>query len=209
MTLEPTTILIIVLVAVAIWAVVELALTIRKARTSLIQTLVGVDETIASVNETLEQVQPIVGKLDGTMDDLQPAIKEVHPLIERVETTVDVATVSLAKVNDILGDVSEVSGSAASVSATVKNVTSNAANNMAGAVGRFSRNGQGRDRDAAKLGDGNEPRHERKAHKERKESAPIPESGYVTYVAAPASTAEELSASDEAPASETAGPEAE
>lgn len=185
MTLEPTTIFIIVLVAAGIWAVIELALTIRKARASLTETLGGVNKVITTANEAIEQAQPIIGKIDGTMDDIEPSIKEIYPLIERVETTVDVATVSLAKVNDILGDVSEVSGSAASVSATVKNVTSNAANNMAGAVGRFSRSGG---HDAAKLSDGGEQRQRRSSRlrreASRKMAETVPDPGYVTYSAA-------------------------
>ena len=88
-------VVLVVLVAVAIWAVVELALTIRRARSS-------VEEVARSANEAIAQVQPIISKADGMVDDLEPAVKQVQPLIERANTAVDVATVDLASLNDIL-----------------------------------------------------------------------------------------------------------
>lgn len=130
MTFEasPLHILLLLLVVAGIWAVVELALTIRKARSSL-------DTVVRSANDTVEQVQPILGKVDGLMDDIQP---EVKPLLDRVGTTLDVATVSVAKVNDILADVSDLSGTASTVSATVKSAAASAAGSVVSAVSRLT-----------------------------------------------------------------------
>lgn len=124
-------VVLVVLVAVAIWAVVELALTIRRARSS-------VEEVTRSANEAIAQVQPIISKADGMVDDLQPAVKQVQPLIEKANTAVDVATVDLASLNDILQDVSEVSGTASNVTATVNRVADSAATGVANVVGKIT-----------------------------------------------------------------------
>lgn len=68
MQLDPLQIVLVILVLAAVWAVVELALTLRHACAS-------VDEVTRTANETIEQAQPVIAKLDGVMDDLQPAIR--------------------------------------------------------------------------------------------------------------------------------------
>ncbi|HQE70628.1 MAG TPA: DUF948 domain-containing protein, partial [Atopobiaceae bacterium] len=94
-----------VLVIAGVWAVVELALTIRKTRKV-------VDEISITANETVGQVQPIIGKVDGIMDELDPTIKQVPELLGKVGTAVD-------SVNDILGDVSGTTGAVATVTSGV------------------------------------------------------------------------------------------
>ena len=133
MSFEPTplNILLLGLIVAAIWAVVELALTIRKARTTL-------GEVAQSANDTIGQVQPIIGKVDGAMDELQPSLKEVQPLLERVGTTLDSANASLGHVNGILGDVSHVSDGVASVTGTVKNVAGTAVTGVATVVNKIA-----------------------------------------------------------------------
>ena len=58
MSLSMLDIALIVLVLAAIWAVVELALTVRSARKSI-------DEVVTSANETIAQIQPVIVKVDG------------------------------------------------------------------------------------------------------------------------------------------------
>jgi len=130
MQTEPLTLLLLVLVAAGVWAVVELALTIRKARTS-------VDQITRSANETIEQVQPIIAKADGVMDEIQPALKRVDPLMEQAGVVVDEATISLDKVNAILTDVSSVSGTAANVTTAVDQVATNAASGVNDVINRL------------------------------------------------------------------------
>ena len=101
-------IVLIVLVLVGIWAVVEIALTMRTARRE-------VEQVSASAREVVEQAQPVVAKLDGIMDELEPAAKRVTPLLEKTEAAVGEATGSLDRLNAILDDVSSVSGAAAGV----------------------------------------------------------------------------------------------
>ena len=105
-------IVLIVLVLVGIWAVVEIALTMRTARRE-------VEQVSASAREVVEQAQPVVAKLDGIMDELEPAAKRVTPLLEKTEAAVGEATGSLDRLNAILDDVSSVSGAAAGVTPPV------------------------------------------------------------------------------------------
>lgn len=176
--MSPLTIVLIVLVIAAIWAVVELALTIRKARDS-------VDEITRNANQAIEQVQPIISKVDGMVDDLQPAIKDVQPIMDKAQTAVDVATVDLARVNDILEDVSNVSNTASNVTTTVNKVADSAANGVAGVIGRLT--GKGKAKPQPKL----EEQHDRRLDGEWEEApkaggaedepSEAGATGYVTY----------------------------
>ena len=184
--MSPLDIALVVLVVVAIWAVVELALTIRKARAS-------VDEVTTSANETIAQVQPIIAKVDGMVDDLDPAMKQVNPLLVKAGETIDGATQSLDSLNAILGDVSTVTGTASAVTDTVSKGVAGAAGAVAGAVSKL-------------VGKGEAPqaRLEEATGKEGAEESPAPAqqrtTAYVTYApveaekpepaADPASTAE-------------------
>lgn len=144
MQLDPLQIVLVVLVLAAVWAVVELALTLRHARAS-------VDEVTRTANETIEQAQPVIAKLDGVMDDLQPAIKQVDPLVERVGDAVDSANESLGRVNGILGDVSSVSSTAADVTDMVNGVATSAAAGVTNVINRISGKDGGAGRHAARL----------------------------------------------------------
>ncbi|MBP3883679.1 MAG: DUF948 domain-containing protein [Olsenella sp.] len=130
--IDPLTILLMVLVVAAVWAVIELALTVRKARSS-------VDQITRSANDTIEQVQPIIAKLDGAMDDVQPSIKQIDPLVSKVSVTLDEANASLHQVSGILEDVSSVSGTAANVTDAVSQVANTAASAATGIVNKISR----------------------------------------------------------------------
>lgn len=169
--MSPLTIVLIVLVIAAIWAVAELALTIRKARSS-------VEEITRTANETIGQVQPIIDKVDGMVDDLQPAIKDVQPLMDKAGTAVDVATVDMAKLNDILGDVSTVSGTASAVTTSVNKVADSAANGVVNVIGKFT----GKRHPAAqpKLEAERRPA-ERADAPAGQEDTPSEGTGYVTY----------------------------
>ena len=174
--MDPLHIVLIVLVIAAIWAVVELALTIKKARTSI-------DEVTRSANDTIEQLQPIISKADGIVDDLQPSVKQVTPLLESAIKTVDTATVSLEQVNDILGDVSEVSSTASAATNVASGVVDTAANAAVGLVnkitGKAVRQPGIEGADPAKLTEGAVAAP---APAPKPDPAPAPrESGYVPY----------------------------
>ena len=126
-------IVLILLVIAGIWAVVEIALTVRSARKSI-------EEVTVSANQTIEQAQPIIAKLDGMMDDLDPTIKQIPALMEKVDTTVESANTSLESLNVVLGDVAAVSGAASAVTATVSKAASDA---VSGVVDSVSKLGSG------------------------------------------------------------------
>jgi uncharacterized protein YoxC len=127
----------IILVVAAVWAVVELALTIRRARSS-------VDEISRQAQETIAQIQPIVTKADGLVDELDPTVKQLPALMDKAQTAVDVATVDLASLNTILQDVSEVSGTASSVTSAVNKVADSAAQGVAQVMGKITHGGSSR-----------------------------------------------------------------
>lgn len=120
----------IALVVVGVWAVVEVALTMRAARRD-------VERLTSSATEVIEQAQPVVAKLDGMVDELEPAVKQVAPLLEKTEGAVDAANVSLERLNGILEDVSSVSGTASTVTDAVNRVAESAASGVASVVTRL------------------------------------------------------------------------
>lgn len=123
-------IVLIVLVVIGIWAVVEVALTMRSARRNI-------DRLTTSASEVIDQAQPIVAKLDGIVDELEPASKEALPLLKKAESSLDAASASLERVNGILEDVSSVSGTASSVTDAVNRAAESAVSGVASVVSRL------------------------------------------------------------------------
>ena len=120
--MDPLTIVLIVLVIAAVWAVVELALTIRKTR-GVVDSL---DKTVGDLNNTLAEAQPIVAKLDGAVDELMPALGQVEPILSSSKTAVDALTSNLVEIEGVVRDISAVTGSMADASNAVSSVTDSA-----------------------------------------------------------------------------------
>lgn len=116
--MEPIQIVLIVLVAAGIWAVVELALTIRRARTT-VDTL---DKTMNEVNEAIGEARPVIAKLDGVIDDLQPALSQVEPLLKQGGIAVEALSADLIEINGVLRDVSQVTGTVSTASDAVSGI---------------------------------------------------------------------------------------
>lgn len=129
--MEPLTIVLIVLAIVAVWAVAEMAITIRKARAAL-------DEISHSATEAIDQVTPVVSKLDGVVDELQPALREVPPMMDKVSTLMDEASVSLNSVNSILGDVSSATHGVAGVGDAAGRIVNTATSAAVGVVSKVA-----------------------------------------------------------------------
>ena len=55
----------VVLAVAGVWAIVEVALTLRTTRKSI-------TEITLSANNTIEQIQPVISKIDGMVDELDP-----------------------------------------------------------------------------------------------------------------------------------------
>ncbi|MDO5044183.1 MAG: DUF948 domain-containing protein [Coriobacteriia bacterium] len=121
------TIVLIVLVIAAIWFVAELALTMKRLR-STVETLDGaVDEMNKGVNATLGEIQPLITKLDTTIDNLQPTLKEIQPLLNKAGTTVDALSLDFLRLDEILADISDITNTAANASNATNSIASNAA----------------------------------------------------------------------------------
>lgn len=120
--MEPMQIALIVLVVAGVWALVELALVLRRTRT----TVASLDKTVNDLNDTLAEARPIVAKLDGAMDEVQPALAEVKPLLKSTNQAVGALTSTLVEVEGVVRDVSAVSGAAASAGNTVSSISDNA-----------------------------------------------------------------------------------
>lgn len=129
--MEPLTILLIILAAVAVWAVAELALTLRKARTTL-------DEVSHSATEAIDQATPVITKLDGVVDELQPALREVSPVMDKVSVLMDEATISLDGVNNIIGDVSSATHGVAGVGESASRIVNTATSAAVGVVSKVA-----------------------------------------------------------------------
>ena len=72
-------IILMVLALVAIWAVVECALVMRRARGAVDH----LDKTVDELSDTIEEARPVITKLDGVVDDLAPAAKQVERCLSR------------------------------------------------------------------------------------------------------------------------------
>lgn len=121
--MSPIQIALLVLAVAGVWAVVELALTLRKTRT----VVDSLDKTVSDLNNTLSEAQPVVAKLDGAVDELTPALAQVEPLLKSSKTAVDALTSNLVEVEAVVRDISEVTGSVAEASNAVSSVTDSAA----------------------------------------------------------------------------------
>lgn len=181
--MEPLNILLIVLAIAAVWAVVELALTLRQARATL-------DEVSHSATEAIDQTTPIITKLDGVVDELQPALREVTPLVEKVGVTLDVANTSLGTVNGILGDVSSATHGVAGVGESASRIVNTATSAAVGVVSKVASLGgitipEGQNLIAKKgeSTDESEPAVE-PAPSAPVDDEPVSKGGYVTYAPA-------------------------
>lgn len=113
--MDPIQIVLIVLALAGAWAVVELALILRRTR-GVVDSL---DKTVEQVNSTIEEARPVVAKLDGVVDELQPAVAQIEPLLKQATVAAEALSADLVEVNGVLRDVSAVSGAASSASSAV------------------------------------------------------------------------------------------
>lgn len=129
--LEPLTIALIVLVIAGVWAVIELALFLRRTRK-------GVADITDSLSETISELRPTVAKLDGIVDELGSSSKQIEPLLEKATTTVDLVNVNLVRTESVLADVNTATNTAAQISTSVTGAAGNAANAVAGVVNKVA-----------------------------------------------------------------------
>ena len=121
--MSPIQIALLLLAVAGVWAIAELALTLRKTR-NVVDSL---DKTVNDLNNTIAEAQPVVAKLDGAVDELTPALAQMEPLLKSSKTAVDALTSNLVEVEAVVRDISEVTGSMAEASNAVSSVTDSAA----------------------------------------------------------------------------------
>ncbi|MGI6045823.1 MAG: DUF948 domain-containing protein [Eggerthellaceae bacterium] len=93
-----------------IWFVIELVMTVRKARS----TVTNIEKKI---NPTLDHVEEMA-------KSLEPAVKKVDPLVDRVSLTVDAANLEVMRVDQILEDVSNVTSTASNAADAIDKISS-------------------------------------------------------------------------------------
>ena len=106
----------------AIWMLIELALTVRRTRS----TMDIIDKTVNELNDTIQEARPMVAKLDGAIDDLQPALTAIEPLVKNTNIAVEALNANMLEINSVLRDVSVVSNTAADVANTAAQISENA-----------------------------------------------------------------------------------
>ena len=122
----------IVLVAVGIWAVVEVAVTIRKARTKL-------DDLLGEASEGLGKVSTILDTADQTLQDLGPAVQRLPGLMAKGEEAVDALSDDLATADTILADISVLTGTAMNATNAISKGASQATTAIGGAVAKVGK----------------------------------------------------------------------
>ena len=177
--MDPLTVMLVVLAVAAIWAAVEVALTLRKVRSSL-------DEVAHSATEAIDQATPVIAKLDGVVDDIQPTLRELPALVEKGGVTIDTANVSLDKLNGILGDVHSATHGVAGVGESASRIVNTATNAAVGVVSKVAKMGGITIPEGQQLIAGKDApvadSQEAAAAPEPEEEEPAPaRGGYVTY----------------------------
>ena len=199
--MDPLHILLVLLVIAGIWAVIELALTIRRART----TVDSLDKTMGEVNDMLAETRPVVAKLDGAIDELQPALTQVEPLLKSANVAVDALTSNLIEVEAVVRDVSTVTGAAANAGNAVSCVADSASEAVQKLLGKFKPGSPDPERALNEGSDSSREAVSTSAPEDAPAEAPAPAPRYYTYDSEPSSVAPseaETAAADSVPSNQ-------
>lgn len=199
--MDPLHILLVLLVIAGIWAVIELALTIRRART----TVDSLDKTMGEVNDMLAETRPVVAKLDGAIDELQPALTQVEPLLKSANVAVDALTSNLIEVEAVVRDVSAVTGAAANAGNVVSGVADSASEAVQKLLGKFKPGSPDPERALNEGADSSREAVLTSATGDAPAEAPAPAPRYYTYDSEPSSAAPseaETAAADSVPSNQ-------
>lgn len=199
--MDPLHILLVLLVIAGIWAVIELALTIRRTRT----TVDSLDKTMGEVNDMLAETRPVVAKLDGAIDELQPALTQVEPLLKSANVAVDALTSNLIEVEAVVRDVSTVTGAAANAGNAVSGVADSASEAVQKLLGKFKPGSPDPERALNEGADSSREAVLTSAPEDAPAEAPAPAPRYYTYDSEPSSAAPseaETAAADSVPSNQ-------
>lgn len=139
-----------------VWLVIEIIVTVRRAR--------------KDVADIKRQVEPTLQHVQGITEALEPVTKKIDPLVDRVSLTVDAANLEIMRLDQILEDVGEVTDSVSSTVSTVDAITSapmDLVNNVTSRV-RGAFRARGASEESVALGD--QKAEEMRKERERAES---------------------------------------
>lgn len=180
--MDPIQIVLIVLVLAGVWALVELALVLRRTRT----TVDSLTKTVDQLSDTVNEARPVVAKLDGAIDELQPALAHVDPIMKQLSASSEALSADLLEVNGILRDISQVTGNVSDVSGAVSSITDTATEKVQKLLGKRPKAPAAPDQPAPSL-TGEAPAASADAssgvHETAPEAACQPEPQYFTYAA--------------------------
>ena len=100
--------------AALVWLVIEAALTVRSAR--------------STINDLAERVEPTLAHVEQITESLKPAIDRLDPLMERASLTVDSVNLELMQIDKILNDTSNITGTASGAVQKISDVANAPAN---------------------------------------------------------------------------------
>ncbi|QWT17091.1 hypothetical protein KPC83_04395 [Collinsella sp. zg1085] len=116
--MSPIEIALLVLVVAGIWALIELALTLKRSR----QVVSDLSNTVEELESSLNEARPMIAKLDGALDDLQPALVQIEPMLKQANIAIEALSADLLEVNGVIRDVSAITGSVSHASNSVAGV---------------------------------------------------------------------------------------
>ncbi|MBP5313701.1 MAG: DUF948 domain-containing protein, partial [Eggerthellaceae bacterium] len=95
----------IVVAAVAVWALIEFIVTMKRVRSGVDKVQTGIEPTLANAEQITASIKPAAAKME--------------PLVDRVSLTVDAANLEIMRVDSILEDVGEVTDKVSGVATLV------------------------------------------------------------------------------------------
>ena len=131
--MDPIQIVLVALAAVGVWAVVELALVLRRTRS----TMGSIDKTVDELSEIMaKKTRPVIAKLDGAVDELAPALAQVEPLLKQAGVAMEALSADLVEVNGVLRDVAQVTGTVSTASGAVTGIADAASEKVQRLLGK-------------------------------------------------------------------------
>lgn len=147
--MDVLTVILIILAIVGVWCLVEVALTVRKARSGVEGAMKAVDELAADAKETIAQARPlidnvnqavtearpVIAHVDEVVSKAAPAAADVAPLLQTTSVAVENLSGSLERAGAILSDVSRLTGTATNATAAVGAATTGILEKVRGRIG--------------------------------------------------------------------------
>lgn len=153
--MDVLTIVLVVLLLAVIWLVVELVVTVRRARPAIDAAQRTIDSLRADVDklsaqatpvlkgveEAVAEARPVIAHVDELVTQASPAASDVSPLLSGATKAVEDLSANLTHLDAILADVSHITGSASNATQAVGAATTSIVDRVRGRFG-LGRSGQ-------------------------------------------------------------------